>query len=139
MATSIFDDNIITPTDEMVSLALADTKFAWDMIMSHVSDNFQDIAYNWKFANKKAGWVLIFSQKKRTLFYFIPRSEYFRIAIVFGDNAMKNVEQTSLPEHIKEMISAATTCASGHSCFIDVKDVSDVEPVLALLKIKSES
>jgi len=139
MATSIFDNSAITPTDDMVSLALADIKPAWDMLMSHVSDNFQDITYNWKFANKKAGWALIFSQKKRTLFYFIPSSEYFRIALVFSDKAMCEVEQTSLPKHIGEMISAATTCASGHSFFIDVKDKSDVESIFTLLKIKFES
>jgi len=139
MATSIFDDSAITPTDEMVSDALAEKKHVWDMIMTNVSKNFPDIECNWKFANKKAGWVLIFSQKKRTLFYFIPRSGDFRIALVFSDKAMKSIEQASLPGHIKEMISAATTCASGHSCFIDIKDEGDVEPILTLLKIKRDS
>ena len=139
MATSILDDKDIIPNDGMVDTVLADKAQIWDKTKSHILENYQDIEYNWKYANKKSGWVLIFTQKKRTLFYFIPRSEYFRLAFIFGDKAMKEIEHTSLPKHIIDMISDATTCAAGHSCFIDVKEENDLEPILTLLRIKYDS
>ena len=49
---------------------------------------------------------------------------------IFGDKAMTKIELASLPKHIEEMISAATICAVGHTCFIDVKHENDFEPIV---------
>ena len=137
MATSVFDDKAIVPDDSMVGLVLADKVRVWDEVKSHVLGNYQDVTYGWKYANKKAGWVLVFAQKKRTLFYFVPCSGYFRLGFVFGEKAMREIEGVSLPEHIVEMISAASICAAGHSFFVDVKDEGDFEAILVLLRIKA--
>lgn len=138
MATSVFDDKAVIPNDGMVDTVLGDKAQVWDKIKSYVFENYQDITCNWKYANKKSGWVLIFTQKKRVLFYFVPCGEYFRLVFVFGDKAMEEIKHTSLPKHIMEMISVATICASGHTCFIDVKQKNDFESILTLLRIKSD-
>jgi len=139
MATSIFDDKGIIPDDNSVDAVLADTKTLWDTIKSHVSANYQGIDQEWKYYSKKAGWNLVFKQKKRTLFYFVPCQGCFIIAFVLGEKAVNIAMQSSLPDNVKEAISAAEVCAMGHSFFVDVKGEKDLEPVFTLLKIKEES
>jgi len=43
MATSIFDNKAITPTDEMVNLAIGETKLFWDKLQSYVDENYQGL------------------------------------------------------------------------------------------------
>ena len=139
MATSIFDEKAIIPNDSMVDMVLADKKELWDTLKSLIIENYQNVSQDWKYYSKKSGWSLIFKQNKRTLFYFIPCNEYFRIAFVFGEKATKAAEQSLIPVHIKETISAAPAYAEGRSFFVDVQDEKDLDPVLTLLKIKYES
>ncbi|MDR0767509.1 MAG: DUF3788 domain-containing protein [Methanosarcinales archaeon] len=139
MATSIFDDKAAIPNDEMVGAVLADTNAFWEKLKSYVIENYPGISQDWKFYSKKAGWSLVFKQKSRTLFYFVPCHEYFMIAFVLGEKAAKTAEQSSISEHIKKTIAAATPYVEGKSFFVDVKNEKDLESVYTLLKIKEES
>ena len=139
MATSIFDNKSVIPSDEMVCTVLAETISLWDKVKSHVSESYQGITQEWKFYSKKAGWSLIFKQGKRTLFYFIPCDGYFMIALVYGEKAEKAAEQSSIPEHIKKIIASAASYVEGKSFFVDVKNEDDLEPIFTLLKIKEDS
>jgi len=139
MATSIFDNKAVIPDDAMVDTVLADMKPFWDAVKAHVAENYRGIMQSWKYYSKKAGWSLVFKAKDRTLFYFIPCDGYFRIALVFGEKAVSAAKQSSIPEHIKETISAAAAYVEGKSFFVDVKNEADVEPVLTLLRIKDEA
>ena len=138
MATSIFDDKAIIPNNDMVDAVLADTNILWDKIKSYVSENYQGISQEWKYYSKKAGWNLVFKQKKRTLFYFVPCQSWFIIAFVLGEKAVNTALQSPLPNNVKEAISDAAVCAMGHSFFVDVKDEQDLEPVFTIMRIKEE-
>lgn len=139
MATSIFDDKGVIPNDDMVSMVLADKNVLWERLKNYVSESYHDTNQSWKYYSKKAGWSLVFKKKDRTLFYFIPCDAYFKISFVFGDKATNTAEQSLLPEHIKMAISTAPKYAEGKSFFVDVKEESDLEPVMTLMKIKDES
>ena len=139
MATSIFDNKAIVPTDSMVDGAIADAKPLWDKLKSHVSENYQGVNQEWKMYSKKAGWNLVFKQSKRTLFYFVPCENHFIIAFVLGEKAVNTAMQSSLSEDTKEEISKADVCAMGHSFFVTVKNVQGLDDAIALLKIKAES
>jgi len=139
MATSIFDEKAIVPNDEMVGTVLADTNGLWNELKSHIMENYKGVNQEWKFYSKKAGWSLVFKQNKRTLFYFVPCSGYFMIALVFGAKAEKVAEQSSIPENIKKTIASATSYVEGKSFFVIMKNKEDLETALTLIKIKDES
>jgi hypothetical protein len=132
MATSIFDDKATIPNDEIVDKVLAGSSKLWVALNSHITKNYKDISKDWKFYNKKAGWSLVFKQKKRTLFYFIPCDGYFMIAFVFGAAAEKAAQQSEIPEHIKEIIADAVSYVEGKSFFIDVKDEKDLASIFRI-------
>ena len=138
MATSIFDDKAITPTENMVSSVIGESKPLWDKLQSHVDKNYQGVTNEWKMYSKKSGWNLVLKQKKRTLLYFVPCDKHFIIAFVLGEKAVETALQSSISEKAKAEIQAADTCAMGHSFFVYVKTKEDLDDVFMLLKIKAE-
>jgi len=139
MTTSILNDKLMTPNDELLSIVMNDKMPLWEKINNHVIENYRDITSEWKYPNKKSGWCLIFKRKDKTAFYFIPCEDYFKLIIVYSDKALNIVKHTALPKHIMDMVDNAISCATGHSCYINVVTEDDVEPVLSLLKVKMES
>ena len=138
MATSIFDDKAVLPTDSMVDIAIADTKALWDTMKSHVAENYKGISNEWKMYSKKAGWNLVFRQDKRTLFYFVPCESHFIIAFVLGEKAVETAIHSPVSEKAKMEIRDADVCAMGHSFFVYIQSEQDLDDVYALLKIKEK-
>ena len=139
MATSIFDDKAITPTEDMVNAAIADTKLLWGKLKSHAEENYPGLSSEWKMYSKKAGWSLVFKKAKRTLFYFVPCDAHFIIAFVLGEKAVKTALQSPISEKSRAELDDADICAMGHSFFVYVRSKEDLEDVFTLLKIKEAS
>jgi len=138
MATSIFDNKAVTPTEDMVSTAIAESKPLWDKLQKYNEENHQGLMSEWKMYSKKSGWNLIFRQKKRTLFYFVPCDNHFIIAFVLGEKAVEVALQSPISEKAKAEIKDADTCAMGHSFFVYVRTEQDLDDVFELLKIKAD-
>ena len=139
MATSIFADKAILPTDEMVNEVLKNNQALWDQLQAHLLQNYSDIEKQWKYYSNKAGWTLVVKKKKRTLFYFLPCLAYFKILFVFGEKAVAVAQHSTLPQPLIDDILAATAHMEGRSFFVDVKQEEDLSSVKTLLKVKDES
>ena len=139
MATSIFTDKAIVPSDNMTDAVLADKKPLWDKLKSHVANNYQGSSHEWKMYSKKAGWNLVCKREKRTLFYFVPCDNYFMIAFVFGGKAIDAAMRSSISDGMKEAISGADVCAMGHTFIVAVHNEQDLNDIITLLRIKDNS
>lgn len=138
MATSIFDEKLVVPNDDMLDKVLADQKTLWVKLKSHVLDNYKDVNQNWKYYSKKSGWTLVFKIKKRTLFYFIPCDGYFKVFFVYSEKAIDAAKNAHLPEQIMNRILQATKYVEGTSFDIEVKNEQDLDIIFKLIKIKDE-
>lgn len=138
MATSIFDVKEQIPDDDNIAEVLGNTKKLWDTLKTHIFENYKGVKDEWKFYSKKSGWTLVFKKKSRTLLYFIPCKEYFKVFFVFGENAINAAKNSRLPEQIMKRIFEAATYVEGTSFDVDVKNEQDLESVYTLLKIKDE-
>jgi hypothetical protein len=137
MATSIFDDKAILPTNEMVNTVIGKTSNLWEKLNSLVLKTYEGVVPEWKFPSKKAGWTLVFKQSKRALFYFIPCDSFFMITLVYGSKAENEAMNSDIPKKIKTAIKSATSYVEGKSFFVEVKTKSDFDAVVTLLKIKN--
>ena len=138
MATSIFDDKAVMPTEEMVNAAIANTKPLWNKLQNHADENYHGFVNEWKMYSKKSGWNLVFKQKKRTLFYFVPCDNHFIIAFVLGEKVVETALQSDISKKAKLEIQDADVCAMGHSFFVYVRTEQDLDDVFTLLKIKAD-
>jgi hypothetical protein len=136
MAESVFEDKADMPDDEALAAALGKTHSLWTKIREHLAKEFDPLRPEWKFYSKKYGWTLKVQHKKRTILYLTPLDGGFRIAFVFGDRAVAAVEESTVPETVKEQLRNARKYVEGRGLRIEVKSAKDVKTVKELIHIK---
>lgn len=139
MSGSIFKDKIVKPDAKAMAKELGTRAGYWTKLRTNLASDFGELIEDWKFYGQKSGWILKLFQKKRNLFFLTPQKEFFRIAFVFGDRAVAEVEKSDLPESIKESLRTARKYAEGRGLQIEVKTEEDIEIVKKLVRIKIEN
>ena len=136
MSASLYDDDLIEPDDERLSSDLADTKIFFDKICNFIEVNYGNLKSEWKFYNKKSGWILKLISNKRNVLFIVPCDKYFRTAFTFGDKASDLIFNSALPGKIKKELVAARKYAEGRTIQIETKNDSDYINILELIRIK---
>ena len=86
----------------MLSFDLAESKKYLDRIAELIENDYGDFKPEWKFYNKKSGWILKMFTKKRNVLFIVPCDKYFRVAFTFGDKASDLIFNSKLPDSIKK-------------------------------------
>lgn len=136
MSEPIFLDKSKSPDEKDLKQVLGPAAILWVNLKDYIKNEFGDTMEEWKFYMKKVGWQLKTLLKKRNLFFFTPYKDFFRMTFVFGDKAVTAVEQSDLPESIKETLRNAKKYMEGRGISIDVKNQADAENVKKLIDIK---
>ncbi len=136
MDSSIFSDKAITPTEDMLALALGNLHTKWIEIKTYVIDKYPLAKEEWNFPGQKYGWSFRIKDKKRAIIYLLPREKYFLVAFVFGQKATNEALGSKISDSIKNEISSARVYAEGRGFRIEVKDISMLEDIKKLIDIK---
>jgi len=119
MAVSIFEDKSIIPDGSMVADALSGSYPLWIGLRDFIMENYPNVKDEWKHYGKSSGWVLKLLCKKRSLIFFIPKSECFRLRFGISEKVAPCIESADLPEEVKEAVRIATPYTEGRSIDID--------------------
>lgn len=133
---SIFLEKTRQPAEKDFESALGDSFSAWVQIKKHLSDQYGVLTEEWKYYNSKSGWILKLFLKKRNLLFLTTLENFFTLSLVFGDRTVAVVEQSDLPNDIKQALISARKYAEGRGISFDVKDDSQLEIIKKLLDIK---
>lgn len=136
MSASIYTDKLVKPTDLMLANDLGKSKTYLDRICAFIETEYGDLNPEWKYYNKKSGWVLKLFNKKRNVLFVIPCEQYFRAAFTFGGKASLLVFESDVSEDIKKQLHEAKKYAEGRTIQIEVQHESDCEQILDLINIK---
>src|SRR5271157_200354 len=109
----MFLDKSCKPNEEMLSEVLGRSYKYWRQIQSVLNDQYGELTPEWKYYGAKSGWTLKMMLKKRNLFFFGPCDRYFRIAFVFGDKAVKAIEESDLSPVLIEKVKGAKRYPEG--------------------------
>lgn len=139
MSASTFDDKNRMPDDFALTAELAETKTNLDRICSFIESETGQLTREWKHYGQKAGWTLKLISKKRNLLFVLPQNGYFAVGFVFGDRAVEAVLKSQLPEAIKNELVNARKYAEGRGIRFEIKDDSEMESVLKLIRIKIDN
>jgi len=139
MSLSIFSEKALTPTEDMLSESLSNTRAIWNDALKLIDQICGDLNAEWKYYSKSAGWTLVASSKKRKMAYFIPLDGFFKVNFVFGEKALTRAKYADLPELVLISILEAKPYMEGRSFMIDIKTDVDVELFGKLLEIKNDS
>jgi len=132
MAVSVFYDKAVMPDDSMVADALAESFPLWSGLQGYIKENYPNAKGEWKHYGKSSGWVFKLLNKKRSLFFFIPKDGCFRLRFGISEKIVPCIESADLPDIIKEAVRVATPYTEGRS--IDVDFYSSEVKVMAYVK-----
>jgi len=131
-----FLDKSVKPDDEMLRSALGSSHPYWEEFLNKLNDQNGKIQTEWKYYGAKSGWTLKILLKKRNLFFVVPCDSYFKIAFVFGDKAVKVVEESDLPAALINEVTNARRYVEGRVLQIEVKRREQIDDIMKLTAIK---
>ena len=136
MSASLYEDKLIQPSDQMLSKDLEDSKVFFEKVCVFIKQEYGDLRPEWKFYNKKSGWILKLFNKKRNVLFIVPAKTFFKAVFTFGDRASELIFKSKLPESIKNRVLKAKKYAEGRTIQLEVKNKKDYENILRLINIK---
>jgi hypothetical protein len=137
MAMSIFDDKSKQPTKQMLAKAIGKQYQLWTEIAEYVVEKYPKAIEEWKyFTIKKYGWSFRIKDKKRNIIYMGPRENSLTVAFLFSDKGVQAVQESSLPQSIKDELRNAKKYPEGRGIRLQVKTSADVANIKTLVDIK---
>jgi hypothetical protein len=134
--TSIFPEHSAQPTEQELSEKLATCYSFWVHIRDFVIGKYPTAIAEWNFPGKKYGWSFRIKDKKRAIIYLLPRDNYFKVAFVFGRQAVDRVLESDISIEIKDALMQATQYAEGRGIRIEIKNELVIADVEKLVEIK---
>jgi hypothetical protein len=128
----------IYPTDEYIFSIIGDMKIFWQSIMNYMINNYKDSVGEWNFYNDGKKWLFKMIHKKKTIFWAGILTDTFRITFYLGNKAETIIENSDLPQSIKEEFRTAKRYGLIRPVTFIIKEQTDVENVLKMIDIKSK-
>ena len=136
MDKSIFTNKSITPNDNDLIGPLGNTCKLWHLIEDYVHLKYPKAFDEWNFSGEKYGWSFRIKDKKRTIIYFLPRDQFFKVAFVYGQKATDMIVKSNVSEWIKKELESARVYAEGRGIRLEIRDETILDDIKALVDIK---
>jgi hypothetical protein len=133
----LLTDKEIYPTDELIFSIIGDKKHLWKNIMDYMYNSYKDSMGQWNFYNDGERWLYKMVHKKKTIFWASILNDTFRITFYLGNKAEPIIENSDLPQSIKEEFRTAKRYGLIRPVSFIINDKSDVDNVLKMIDIKS--
>lgn len=130
---NVFLDRAQPPSPAMVAEALGARATYLDELIRHVPGPLKE---EWKHYGKTIGWTMKLLRGKRNLCFIVACRRYFAVTFVFGDKAVRAVEQSRLAADLVAELVNARRYAEGRGIRIAVKSRRALEQAKILLEIK---
>jgi len=135
MEPIILTDPNITPDDNLVFAIIGEKRILWQKIMSHLHENHRDISEVWRFYNDGKSWLFRTLKKKNTIFWVGVIEGTFRVTFYFSNNAEQLIEDSDLPEKIKDEYRS-TSQSKFRAISVKINNTLDAENVIKLAELK---
>jgi hypothetical protein len=132
----LLTDKTIYPTDEIIFSNIGDKKIYWQQIFNYMTENYKDSEGVWNFYNDGKRWLFKMVSKKKTVFWAAVLDGTFRITFYFGAKAEPIIEESDLPQKMKDEFKTAKRYGLIRPVSFLMNDKEDVENVIKLIEIK---
>jgi len=134
--TSIFTDKTAKPSENDLKIALGEKYKFWNELFSFTLEKFPEASFDWHFSGQKFGWGFRISDKKRVLVYLLPRDQFFKVGLVFGEKAFEEVCNSSISETLITELKNTKKYAEGRGIRIDIRNDSFISDLKKLIEIR---
>ncbi|MBL0154226.1 MAG: DUF3788 domain-containing protein [Chitinophagaceae bacterium] len=133
---SIFTEKEITPSQKDLKKALGSTFPIWQELQEYTKKSYPGAVEEWNFSSPKYGWSFRVKDKKRVILYLLPREQFFKVAMVFGQKATNEILNSNVADMIKQDLQNARVYAEGRGIRIDITDKALTTDIKTLISIK---
>ena len=134
----VLSDKSVIPTDDYIFSIIGKRKVHWVTIMKYLSENYPDASGSWNYYNDGKQWLFKLVRKKKTVFWSSILSDTFRITFYLGNKAETIIENSDLPQSIKEEFKTAKRYGLIRPVTIKIMDKTDVDNILKMIDIKTK-
>jgi hypothetical protein len=133
----VFADKDKKPDEDSIFAVLGDASRLWKQIIDGVKKDYSDITEEWNFYNDGKQWLYKLNRKKKTLYWIRVLEGTFTVTFWFGDKAEPLINNSKLPDRIKQQFKMAKRYNKIRGITLQMADQSDVEIVLQMVALKT--
>jgi len=134
----VLSDKNVPVDDNLLSTVLADKMQLWKKLINEISVRYKDSTGVWNYYNDGKQWLFKMVMKKKTLFWGAVHSDSFRITFYFGDKAEPVLDQSDLPQAVKDNFKTAKRYGAIRAISTRIMNNDDLDIVFTLAEIKSK-
>lgn len=136
MEPIVLTDPTVTPDEELVFARIGKKSIHWNSIKEYLYTRHKEVTEEWKFYNDGKCWLFRYIKKKKTICWIGIQESTFRVGFWLSDKAEPLIEQSDLPESVKDDFRNAKRTKIGRGFNIVMNDQTDVENVIKMVEIK---
>jgi hypothetical protein len=133
----VLSDKNVQVDDNLLSSFLAEKMALWKKLLSEISVRYKESAGGWNYYKDGNQWLFKMVQKKKTLFWGAIHADSFRITFYFGDKAEPILNQSDLPQSVKDNFKTAKRYGAIRAISTKIMNNEDLDIVFTLAEIKS--
>jgi hypothetical protein len=134
--TLVLSDRDTFPDDDLIFSIIGDKKVVWQGIMNYLAVNYSEAAVSWNYYNDGKQWLYKMVRKKKTIFWIGVLPDTFRITFYFGDKAETAVENSDLPQFIKDDFRKTRRFGRIRAISTKITGDADLENIYKLIDLK---
>ncbi|MEO8514754.1 MAG: DUF3788 domain-containing protein [Ignavibacteria bacterium] len=136
---SVFNERKSMPDARDLDNSLGKSHELWNELIEYVHSVYNGAKDEWNYPGEKYGWSFRIKDTRRVIIYLLPRSNFFKAALVFGEKAYEEIMKSTVGKEIKEELSEARVYGEGRGIRIDVRNKSILNEIKSLIDIKLEN
>lgn len=134
----VLSDKNVQVDDNLLSKVLADKMLLWKKLINEVSVRYAGSTGTWNYYNDGKQWLFKMVVKKKTLFWGAVHADTFRITFYFGDKAETLLNESALPQAVKDDFKTAKRYGAIRAISTKIMNNDDLDIVFTLTEIKSK-
>lgn len=133
----VLSDKNMQVDDNLLSSFLAEKMPLWKKLLSEIPVRYKESSGGWNYYKDGNQWLFKMVQKKKTLFWGAIHADSFRITFYFGDKAEPILNQSDLPQSVKDNFKTAKRYGAIRAISTKIMNNEDLDIVFTLAEIKS--
>lgn len=136
MEKAVLHDASVFPTEEVIFSHIGEYRVLWQKWLGEVHAAYSGCEEVWRYYNDGKSWLFRLLLKKKTVCWAGLHEDTFRITFYFSDKAAGLIEESKLPETVKDTYRNGKHYGKIRGITIPVKEGADIEHVLILTAIR---
>ena len=124
----------VIPDDSQLKLTLG-TTYSFLKKLEGLTENY---VREWKFYNKKSGWIYKVSNKKKSLFYVTPLKNNFNIGFALRESEREALLNSKLSNETREKLLSAEKYPEGFALRLNIKNKDDFNNLITIVSVIME-